>query len=84
MIVTDVLTLNVPCKVFDAPLHVAINPEYRGKYLAIQLQLRGFKRAAVVTPKMHEMLGTYDSIIEFAERWLFNDFGYSHCQITTA
>ena len=82
--VTDTLTLNVPLRVFDAPLHVTIVPDYKGKYLAIQLQLRGFKRAAIVNPTTHAALGTYDSVIEFATRWLYNEFGYERCQITTA
>ena len=84
MTVTDTLTLNVPMRVFDAPLAVSIVPDYKGKYLAVQLQFHGFKRAAIVNPAMHDALGTYDSVIEFATRWLYNEFGYERCQIATS
>ena len=82
--VSDKLKLNVPLRIFDEVLYVTICPDYKDKYLAIQLQFHGFKRAAIVNPTTHERLGTYDSVIEFANRWLFNEFGYERCQITTA
>lgn len=84
MIVNDVMTLNVPFRIFDEPLHVSISPDYKGKFLAIGVQFHGFKRAGIVNPKVHDALGTYDCVMEFAHRWLFSEFGYERCQITTS
>ena len=84
MIVSDELVLNVHGRVTDGALHVRINPAFRDKYLAIELQFRGFKRAALVNPATHKALGTYDSVIEFATQWLYNDFGYVRCHIEVA
>ena len=84
MLVTDTLTLNVPNLVNDETLHVTIDPEYRGKYLAIQFKMRGFKRAAIVNPRRRDALDAFGWVIELANTWLLNDFGYTNCRITTA
>ena len=84
MIVKDTLTLNVPNRVSDEALNVAIDPEYRGKYLAIQFTFHGFKRAAIVNPARRDALDAFDWVMEFANKWMFEAFGYERCQITTA
>lgn len=84
MIVKDTLTLNVPNRVSDEALNVAIDPEYRGKYLAIQFTFHGSKRAAIVNPSRRDALDAFEWVIELASTWLLNDFGYTNCRITTA
>ena len=51
MIVSDVMTLNVPFRIFDEPLHVSISPDYKGKFLAVGVQFHGFKRAGIVSSR---------------------------------
>lgn len=83
MKVTDQMRVNVPGRVSNAPLQVTISPDYREKYLVVQVQFRGFKRAAIVNPAIRAALGSYGAAVEFAERWLISEFGYERASVTT-